>query len=65
MKMTVISSIEVPDSVKQYRLKICDEFRCPFFLRAEKKSMSRCGDCGCFVYVKSGLKDFTCPQGKW
>lgn len=57
--------LEVPSQVHQYRLKICEN--CPLLLRAKGQSMNtaRCGDCGCFVYVKSGLKDFTCPQGKW
>jgi hypothetical protein len=57
--------LEVPEKVHRQRLKICEA--CPLLLRVEGQPMttSRCGDCGCFVYVKSGLKDFTCPQGKW
>jgi hypothetical protein len=57
--------LEVPERAHQQRLKICEG--CPLLLRAEGQAMTtvRCGDCGCFVYVKSGLKDFTCPQGKW
>jgi hypothetical protein len=58
-------SLEVPKPVHEYRLKICE--KCPLLLREEGQPMTtvRCGDCGCFVYIKSNLKDFTCPQGKW
>jgi hypothetical protein len=57
-------SLEVPEKAHQQRLKICDE--CPLLLREGTSiKTSRCGDCGCYVYIKSGLKDFTCPQGKW
>jgi hypothetical protein len=60
-----MNQLEVPTIVHQCRLKICEN--CPLLLKENGQSIktSRCGDCGCFVYVKSGLKDFTCPQGKW
>ena len=63
MAQKILSDLEVPKPVHQYRLNICDG--CPLILRAEKQSLDRCGDCGCFIHVKSALKDFTCPQGKW
>lgn len=56
--------IEVPKLVHDVRLQICGI--CPLLL-GDKRAIhtARCGGCGCFVYVKSGLKDFTCPKGKW
>jgi hypothetical protein len=59
----MITQLEVPKTVHEKRLQICDS--CPLLIRSESIGTSRCGDCGCFVYVKSLLKDFTCPQGKW
>lgn len=60
----MISDLEVPKPVHEERLKICGN--CPLVEMLGKTIQSaRCGDCGCSVYVKSGLKDFTCPQGKW
>lgn len=26
---------------------------------------STCKQCGCFMYIKTKLKDATCPLGKW
>lgn len=26
---------------------------------------STCRQCGCFMYIKTKLKDATCPLGKW
>lgn len=61
---TGLADLEVPKDVHTERMNICAT--CPLLLNENKNiKTSRCGDCGCFVYVKSGLKDFTCPQGKW
>ncbi len=62
---SLLSDLEVPKEVQEYRLNvICRD--CPLLLnKTETMKASRCGDCGCFVHVKSGLKDFTCPKGKW
>jgi hypothetical protein len=60
----LLEDLEVPDEVHQYRLKICQG--CPQVMNeSDNIKTARCGKCGCFVNVKSGLKDFTCPAGKW
>ena len=41
------------------RLDICQE--CPFLL---KRSV-RCKKCGCFMKLKTTLKQASCPIGKW
>jgi hypothetical protein len=41
------------------RLDICKT--CPFLSR----NMTRCTKCGCFMKLKTTLKDATCPIGKW
>ena len=43
----------------QYRLDIC--YDCPFF---NKRSI-RCRKCGCFMNLKTTLKQAKCPIGKW
>ena len=43
----------------EYRLAICNE--CPFF----NKSLNKCKKCGCFMKLKSTLKQASCPVGKW
>jgi hypothetical protein len=60
----MIADLEVPTPVHKERLKICSN--CPLIdMLGDTINTARCGDCGCSVYVKRGLKDFTCPQGKW
>ena len=60
----MIKDLEVPTSIHKERLAICT--KCPLLeMLGSTITTARCGDCGCAVYVKSGLKDFTCPQGKW
>lgn len=41
------------------RLKICNE--CPAF----RKNLMKCTKCGCFMKLKSTLKQAECPIGKW
>jgi hypothetical protein len=43
----------------EYRLSICNE--CPFL----NKRLMQCTKCGCFMKLKSTLKQATCPKGKW
>ena len=61
----VSRELSVPEEVHQERLNICE--KCPLLLKNKYQTMktARCGDCGCFVFVKGSLKDFTCPTGKW
>lgn len=40
------------------RLKICES--CP-----ELRPLKRCGQCGCFMVIKTRLKYARCPLGKW
>jgi hypothetical protein len=41
------------------RLEICKT--CPFFLARSQ----RCRKCGCFMQLKTTLKQAKCPVGKW
>ena len=41
------------------RLKICN--KCPAF----RKNLMKCTKCGCFMKLKSTLKQAECPIGKW
>lgn len=60
----LIDDLSVPKQVHDYRLELCKN--CPEVLNDKKNiNTAMCGKCGCFVYIKSGLKDFTCPGGKW
>jgi len=43
----------------KFRLDICNE--CPFLGKRTK----RCGQCGCFMTLKTTLLQATCPLGKW
>ena len=40
-----------------YRMSICRE--CPFF------TGKRCRKCGCFMALKTTLRQAQCPIGKW
>jgi len=41
------------------RMEICR--KCEFF----KKKTGQCQQCGCFMIVKTKLKNLNCPIGKW
>ena len=41
------------------RLSVCQQ--CPFFL----KGSQRCKKCGCFMKLKTTLKQAKCPIGHW
>lgn len=43
----------------KHRWSICEQ--CPSLL----KITSQCKECGCFMVVKTKLKNATCPLGKW
>lgn len=36
-------------------------YLCDFWV----EKYNRCGDCGCFLAVKTYSKEWDCPQGKW
>ena len=43
----------------EYRLSICNE--CPML----NKRLMKCKQCGCFMKLKSTLRQASCPMGKW
>ena len=43
----------------EFRLTICNA--CPYF----HKKLAKCTKCGCFMKLKSTLKQAACPIGKW
>ena len=47
------------ESLSQERYSICSA--CPEFM----KSTKQCKKCGCFMALKTKLKDAECPIGKW
>jgi hypothetical protein len=47
------------ESVSKERYSICSS--CPEFI----KSTKQCKKCGCFMALKTKLKDAECPIGKW
>lgn len=53
------SSQKVSDIVSDERMSIC--LSCPELL----KSTKQCKKCGCFMALKTKLKDAECPIGKW
>ena len=48
-----------PEELAQYRLEICKV--CP----AYRPLTNTCRKCGCFMKLKTQLKDAKCPIGKW
>ena len=47
------------EELVEYRMSICNT--CEFF----KPKAQRCTKCGCFMKLKTTLKDARCPVGKW
>ena len=51
----ILASREI--AVKRYEIcKICPQF---------ESTLARCKECGCFMKLKTKLKDSTCPINKW
>jgi hypothetical protein len=48
-----------PEELAAYRLEICKT--CPFY----RKLSNTCRKCGCFMKLKTTLKNAKCPEGKW
>lgn len=46
-------------SLIESRLAICNQ--CPAF----NKNLAKCKKCGCFMKLKSTLRQASCPIGKW
>lgn len=53
------NSLRSDEELIQYRLEICNS--CP----ALNKRTMRCKKCGCFMKLKSTLKQAKCPLEKW
>jgi hypothetical protein len=51
--------IAIAKKRKADRLAICLE--CPRFF----KPTFSCKECGCFMKIKTGIKNAKCPLGKW
>ena len=49
----------VNDEIKDSRYSICQQ--CPEFIHLT----TQCKQCGCVMKIKSGIKNATCPIGKW
>ena len=48
-----------PEELSAYRLEICKT--CPFY----RKLSNTCKKCGCFMTLKTTLKNARCPIDKW
>ena len=55
----LISDSKVPDEIQKERYDICQA--CPELI----KLTSQCKKCGCFMKLKTTLKEAACPIGKW
>jgi len=49
----------IDGDIASKRMEICDA--CPRLIRVTKQ----CKECGCFMVIKTKLKDASCPIGKW
>jgi hypothetical protein len=49
----------ISEEEAESRMAICDS--CPSLLNITKQ----CKECGCFMKLKTKLKNATCPLGKW
>ena len=43
----------------EYRLEICNS--CEWF----NKRLQKCRQCGCFMHLKTTLRQASCPKDKW
>ena len=50
---------KIDDEIAETRLDICKA--CPELIQITKQ----CKKCGCFMVLKTKLKDAVCPLGKW
>lgn len=58
----ILNKVEhVTDAQQAHRLEICRQ--CPYIRK--RVGVERCSLCGCFLQVKTRLKDEYCPIEKW
>ena len=50
---------KIDENESEKRLAICES--CPSLI----KLTHQCKECGCFMKLKTKLKEATCPLGKW
>ncbi len=56
---TIIHLMKVDEKTQEERISICRE--CPYLF----KTTETCKKCGCFMNVKTWLKNASCPLKKW
>lgn len=57
--MNIVDRFKVPDEVRKERLDMC--LKCEHFLKLTRQ----CKKCGCFMDLKTWVRDLECPVGKW
>lgn len=55
----IVSDSKVSDEIQEERMSICNS--CPELI----KLTHQCKKCGCFMKLKTTLKEAACPIGKW
>lgn len=55
----IVTDSKVSEEVAQERFSICES--CPELM----KITHQCKKCGCFMKLKTTLKEAACPIGKW
>ena len=55
----IVTDSKVTDEIQQQRFDICQA--CPELIHAT----AQCKKCGCFMKLKTKLKEAACPIGKW
>lgn len=58
-KKNAIKAVFVEETISKTRFDICTS--CEFLT----KTTNSCKKCGCFMIVKTKLKNARCPIGKW
>lgn len=53
----------VPEEVKMTRMAICEG--CENFIQTTKQCSPLNGGCGCFLTLKTSLRQEECPKQKW
>jgi hypothetical protein len=53
------NAYNLDETISNDRYAICES--CPRFFKITKQ----CKECGCFMAIKTKLKEAVCPLGKW
>jgi hypothetical protein len=57
--MDILDRFKVPAEVQEQRMDMC--LQCEHLFRPTKQ----CKKCGCFMGIKTWVRDLECPIGKW